>query len=120
MSGNGHRGIWAVWGWPITTLALGFALISSAASNYSSAVNASQAVIRANADVLREAIFGSMRDVRWQYPASLDSTVAAQAGAGLRYAAFVEVGGRVVTSGGTPAGSEPAITEAVRPVVTAA
>ena len=114
LSGNGHRGTWARWGWPATTLALGLALISSAASNYRSAVNASDAVVRAHAEVLREAIFGGMRDVRWQYPASLDSAVAAQAEAGLRYAAFIDVGGRVVTSGGTPSEPAPAIGSEMR------
>src|SRR2546422_11244389 len=93
---------WARWGWLLTTLGLGTAVIASAWTSYRSARTATDDLIRGEAHTLRDAILLANRPGH-EPIANLDSLVAAQQEGGLRYAAWVRLDGRVVASGGTPA-----------------
>ena len=95
-------GSWARWGWLVTTVALGAAVIASAWMSYRSARTASDDLIRGEAHTLRDAILLANRPGH-EPLANLDSLVAAQQDGGLRYAAWVRLDGSVVASGGTPA-----------------
>ena len=95
-------GSWARWGWLVTTVALGAAVIASAWLSYRSARTASDDLIRGEAHTLRDAILLANRPGH-EPLANLDSLVAAQQDGGLRYAAWVRLDGSVVASGGTPA-----------------
>jgi len=92
----------ARWGWLLTNLALGAAVIASAWTSYRSARTATDDLIRGEAHTLRDAILLANRPGH-EPIANLDSLVAAQQEGGLRYAAWVRLDGRVVASGGTPA-----------------
>src|SRR5207302_8996503 len=91
----------ARWGWLLTTLALGAAVIASAWTSYRSARTATDDLIRGEARTLRDAIL--LANGPGHEPVTnLDSLVAAQQEGGLRYAAWVRLDGSVVSSGGVP------------------
>jgi len=94
------KGTWARWGWLITTLALGAAVIGSAWANYQSASLAAYDLIRGEAHTLRDAVLATNRRAGEERRADFDSLVTAHQEEGLRFAAWVETDGTIVVSGG--------------------
>ena len=97
------RGPWARWGWLITTLALGAAVIASAWANFRSARRAADDLVKGEAHTLRDVVLATNRPWGEERRANFDSLVAAHRDGGLRYAAWVRTDGDVVWSGGQAA-----------------
>jgi len=95
-----RKGAWARWGWLITTLASGVAVIGSAWANNRSAHRAADDLVKGEAHTLRDAVLATNRPSGQGPRADFDSLVAAQSEAGLRYAAWVNSDGTVVWFGG--------------------
>lgn len=100
MSSRIRSGTWARWGWLLTTLALGAAVIGSAWANYRSASLAAQDLVRGEAHTLRDAVLVTNRLRGDAQRVALDSLVVAQHEAGLRFVGWVRTDGSVVSSGG--------------------
>jgi two-component system sensor histidine kinase HydH len=100
-----RTGLIVRWGWLAMTIALVAALLANAIGNHRAARNAVATLNRGQADILRGAIrIATFRD-RAVTAAELDSLVEQHRDAGLRYVAVIGEGGRVLVSGGTPAGA---------------
>ncbi len=130
--GVARHGRRARWGWLITTLALGVALIGSAWANNRSVRNASDSLIRGQAQILESAVrSGAFRAWERQHDgrrhgsrggqegrggeqtpgresvaviqAVLDSTLAERRESGLRFAGVLSPSGEMIAKSGVPA-----------------
>jgi two-component system sensor histidine kinase HydH len=99
----GRSGTRARWGWLVTTLALGAALIGTGWTNYQSARRAADDLIRGEAHTMRDAVLATNRPSGEGRRADFDSLVAAHQDLGLRYAGWVRTDGTVVWDGGEAA-----------------
>lgn len=94
---------WARWGWLATTVAMGMAVVATAWSGYHTARDASSIIYRGQADLLRSAIFRTIREKQGRATsADLDSILRAQWPEGLRYVATSSVPGVVDAQAGSP------------------
>lgn len=95
---------WARWGWLATTVAMGMAVVATAWSGYVTARDASSVIYRGQADLLRSAIFRTVRERQGRATsADLDSILRAQWSEGLRYVATSGVPGVIDAQAGAPA-----------------
>jgi two-component system sensor histidine kinase HydH len=97
-----RQGIWARWGWLITTLALGLALVGSAWLNYLSARQAADDLIRGEAHTLRDAVIMANRMGGGGRSTDFDSLVTAHGQSGLRFAGWVDSSNKLLAYGGSP------------------
>jgi two-component system sensor histidine kinase HydH len=86
----------------ITTLALGAAAIGSAWTNWRATRSAGDELVRAQAQVFRDAVLSTNRVEPERRGAVLDSIVNNHREGGLRFAAWVRASGEIVVGGGTP------------------
>ncbi|HUF68498.1 MAG TPA: ATP-binding protein [Longimicrobiales bacterium] len=97
-----RTGRWARWGWLATTFAMGVALLITSWSSYRSAQEAVSTLNRGQADVLFEAAQQALRGVAaGDEAAALDSLLANQESAGLRYAGLFDSGHPIAEAGST-------------------
>lgn len=98
-----NRMILARWGWLLSTVALGIAVIGSAWASWRSTQRAADDLVRGHAAIfLHAAIAAYTTAAPDRRDAVLDSAVQAHAFGGLRYLAVVGSDGHVVATGGTP------------------
>jgi two-component system, NtrC family, sensor histidine kinase HydH len=86
----------------ITTLALGAAAIGSAWLSWRATRSAGDELVRAQAQVFRDAVLSTNRVEPERRAAVLDSIVNNHKEGGLRFAAWVRASGEILVSGGTP------------------
>lgn len=96
------RGTVARWAWPVTTLALGAALIGTAAANYRSTHGAADDLLRGQAQGHRDALLQRTRPDEWTAPGVLERVLEAQKRAGLLSISLVTDDGALVASVGQP------------------
>lgn len=93
------------WGWLATTFALGAALLATAWTGRRRAADAEATLNRGQGEVLLEGAREVVRATpRPALPVAMDSLVARQQGAGLRFVAVLDASGSVVAQAGTPEG----------------
>ena len=99
-----RTGLIVRWGWLAMTIALVAALLINAVGNHRAARDAVATLNRGQADILRGAVRIATFRNRDLTAEDLETLVAEHADEGLRYVAIISDDGRVLMSGGTPAG----------------
>lgn len=103
MTRDRSRRRWARWGWLATTVAMGLAVMATAWSGYRTARDASSVIYRGQADLLRSAIFRTLRENQGRASsADLDSILRAEWSEGLRYVATSGFPGVIDAQAGSP------------------
>lgn len=95
---------WARWGWLVTTLALGVALIATSWANYRSAVAAENTLNRGQAEILENAVRDLLRGQADVTSHELDSVIATLSDDGLRYVALIDPRSDSIVHAGEPQG----------------